>query len=48
VINDAALSYMRERALAEPVIGRLAAHTDKQFADPAAWQAHLERLGSYS
>lgn len=45
VINDAALSYMRERALAEPVIARLAAHTDKQFADPAAWQAHLEQLG---
>ena len=45
VINDAALSYMRERALAEPVIARLAAHPDKQFADPAAWQAHLEQLG---
>jgi Transposase IS66 family len=45
VVNDAALSYMRERALAEPVIARLAAHTDKQFADPAAWQAHLEQLG---
>ena len=45
VINDAALSYMRERALSEPVIARLAAHTDKQFADPAAWQAHLEQLG---
>ena len=39
------LSYMRERALSEPVIARLAAHTDKQFADPAAWQAHLEQLG---
>ena len=45
VINDAALSYMRERALAEPVIARLAAHTDKRFADPTAWQAHLEQLG---
>jgi hypothetical protein len=45
VVNDAALSYMRGRALAEPVIARLAAHTDKQFADPAAWQAHLEQLG---
>ena len=45
VVNDAALSYMRERALSEPVIARLAAHTDKQFADPAAWQAHLEQLG---
>ena len=45
VINDAALSYMRERALAEPVIARFAAHTDKRFADPTAWQAHLEQLG---
>lgn len=45
VVNDAALSYMRERALAGPVIAGLAAHPDKQFADPAAWHAHLERLG---
>jgi Transposase IS66 family len=45
VVNDAALSYMRNRALAGPVIARLAAHPDKQFADPAAWQAHLEQLG---
>ena len=45
VVNDAALSYMRERALAGPVIARLAAHPDKQFADPAAWQAHLAQLG---
>jgi hypothetical protein len=45
VVNDAALSYMRGRALAGPVIACLARHTDKQFADPAAWHAHLERLG---
>jgi hypothetical protein len=45
VINDAALSYMRERALAGPIIARLAEHPDRQFADPAAWQSHLERLG---
>jgi transposase IS66 family protein len=45
VVNDAALSYMRNRALAGPVIARLAAHPDKQFADPAAWQMHLEQLG---
>lgn len=45
VINDAALSYMRDRALAGPIIARLAEHRDKQFADPPAWQAHLERLG---
>jgi Transposase IS66 family len=45
VINDAALAYMRDHALARPTIARLADHPDKQFADPAAWQAHLERLG---
>ena len=45
VINDAALSYMRDRALSGPVIGRLAESPDKQFADPQVWQAHLERLG---
>jgi uncharacterized protein YcgI (DUF1989 family) len=45
VVNDAALSYMRGRVLAGPIIARLAEHPDKQFADPPAWQAHLERLG---
>ena len=45
VVNDAALAYMREHALAGTTIARLAEHPDKQFADPAAWQAHLERLG---
>jgi hypothetical protein len=45
VVNDAALSYMRERALAGSVIARLAEHSDKQFADQTAWQAHLDRLG---
>jgi hypothetical protein len=45
VVNDTALSYMRQRALSGPVIARLAEHADKQFADTAAWQAHLERLG---
>jgi hypothetical protein len=36
---------MRERALAGPIIALRARHPDKQFADPQAWQAHLERLG---
>ena len=45
VVNDAALSYMRRRALAGPIIARLAEHPDKHFADPQAWQAHLDRLG---
>lgn len=45
VINDAALAYMRRRALAGPVIARLTAHPDRTFADTAAWQAHLQQLG---
>src|SRR6266853_1678672 len=40
-----ALAYMRSRALAGPVIRQLAEHDDKRFADRAAWQEHLDRLG---
>lgn len=45
VINEAALDYMRGRALAGPVISRLAAEPQTRFADHAAWQAHLDHLG---
>src|ERR671917_57624 len=45
VVNAEALAYMRERTLAGPVIVRLAGHPQRVFADQAAWQAHLERLG---
>src|SRR5712671_2669003 len=45
VINAEALAYMRERALAGPVIARLAEHPDRCFADHKAWNAHLETLG---
>jgi hypothetical protein len=45
VVNDAALSYMRTRALAGSTIALLEAHPDKEFTDTAAWQAHLKRLG---
>jgi hypothetical protein len=45
VINDAALDYLREHALAGPVIRQLAAHRQRQFADQAAWTRHLEQLG---
>jgi hypothetical protein len=45
VINDDALAYMRERALSAAVVGRLADHPDRYFADLPAWQAHLDRLG---
>jgi Transposase IS66 family len=45
VVNDAALAYMRERALAAHVINRLAEHCDHYFADQRAWTAHLEKLG---
>jgi hypothetical protein len=45
VINPEALAYMRQRALAGPVIARLAEHPDRFFPDHAAWTAHLESLG---
>jgi transposase IS66 family protein len=45
VINAEALAYMRLRALAGPIIARLAEHPDHFFADQAAWTAHLDRLG---
>lgn len=45
VINAAALTYMRSRALAGPVIRRLAAQPQTRFADATAWRAHLDRLG---
>src|SRR3712207_34953 len=45
VVDEAALEYMRGRALAGPVIGMLAAHPVKVFADEEAWRAHLAALG---
>ena len=45
VINDAALDYMREHALAGTLVQRLATHKQRQFADEQAWMRHLERLG---
>jgi hypothetical protein len=45
VVNEAALDYMRGRALAGLVIEQLAAHPAKVFADAAAWTAHLASLG---
>jgi hypothetical protein len=45
LINDAGLAYMRERNLSGAVIGLLAAHTTKRFADRATWTAHLAALG---
>jgi Transposase IS66 family len=45
VVNDAALAYMRDHALAHHVIARLSDHHDRCFADHAAFTAHLEKLG---
>jgi hypothetical protein len=44
VINAEALAYMRQRALAGPVIKALASHPDRHFADEAGWLDHLRRL----
>jgi hypothetical protein len=45
VVNDDALAYMRERALAGQVIASLATHAERHFIDGQAWTAHLQRLG---
>jgi hypothetical protein len=45
VVNDVAFAYMRQRALAGPVIASLAEHPERHFADAMAWLRHLERLG---
>jgi hypothetical protein len=45
VINSEALAYMREHALAGPVVAQLAAHPEQSFGDAPAWQAHLDQLG---
>src|SRR4051812_15425634 len=44
VINAEALAYMRRRALAGPVIDRVAAHPEGHFADEAALLGHPGRL----
>jgi uncharacterized small protein (DUF1192 family) len=44
VVNAEALAYMRQRALAGPVVARLEGHPQRVFADQAAWAAHLEQL----
>ena len=45
VVNEVALDYMREHALAGPVIRQLTGHAQRQFPDQAAWQRHLAQLG---
>jgi hypothetical protein len=45
VISDAALEYMREHDMAGPLVGKLAGHEQRQFADEPAWTAHLDQLG---
>jgi hypothetical protein len=45
VLNEAAFAYLRGRGLAAPLVARLAEAGEARFADQAAWQAHLNRLG---
>jgi hypothetical protein len=45
VLNAAAFSYMRTRALPASLITQLGEQTDTVFADQAAWSGHLDRLG---
>jgi hypothetical protein len=48
VLNEAAFGYLRSRGLAAPLIVRLVEAGETHFADQAAWQAHLNRLGIVS
>jgi Transposase IS66 family len=45
VVNAEALAYMRQRALAGPLLASLAEHPERRFDDEVAWMRHLERLG---
>jgi Transposase IS66 family len=45
VLNDAAYGYMRNHDLSAPLIARLMAQPQTDFADQATWLAHLDRLG---
>ena len=45
VLNDAAYGYMRRHGLSAPAIALLMAGPRTRFDDPAAWLAHLDRLG---
>jgi hypothetical protein len=45
VLNDAAYAYMRAHDLSATSIALLAAAPQTQFADHAAWRAHLDQLG---
>ncbi len=45
VLNDAAYGYMRKHSLSAPLIASLVAQPQTDFADQAAWLAHLDRLG---
>ena len=45
VLNDAAYDYMRRHDLSAAAIALLMAGAETQFADRAAWLAHLDRLG---
>jgi hypothetical protein len=45
VLNEAAFAYLRDRGLPGPLIADLAEAGQTHFADQAAWQAHLRRLG---
>ena len=48
VLNEAAFVYLRGRGLAAPLIASLAGADETHFADKAAWQVHLDRLGIVS
>ena len=48
VLNDIAFAYMREHGLSKTLIAKLVEQPETCFAGPAAWKAHLERLGFHA
>ena len=45
VVNEAALAYMRDHDLAQPLIDKLAGHPSRVFHCEADWMSHLSALG---
>jgi len=45
VINEAALSYMKDRQLPQAVIDKFADHEERIFWSSEAWERHLQALG---
>jgi hypothetical protein len=45
VLNEAAWAYLEQQGLPAKVLRKLQDHAEQTFADPAAWNGHLDGLG---